>query len=461
MVEGPSSAAVLTPRVVFADQPEGFTAPQIPVAGDAGGAHFTEAITLSVPNLLSLLNYPSGDGAFTDLGLDVKSRFFATHHDWECEVTVQVDGKPFDKRLFHSWYGRNQFLIPIPTFRREAHEVLISARPTCVGAVAPQDALFELDVYLTSKPRVYAEFEKSAIWVFSTARSGSTWLVMDLICADVRARPMDESGVGRMFAPLQWDAERFFDPAARPFHIESGLDFETGAKNRENGALPIFERFFSQLAKENQILSRHNFDFYHRALRDIALSHALNEWGMFGFPRFVFKMPNDSHAADFIMRAFPDSYMVFLVRDGRDVLRSRFSPFASSTLASTKNSELRRYAVAYYSHLWNFQVDIIRSAFDVHPEDRRMCLRYEDMRADPVTSIIELYATLGMQITREGAIELALKTRLENMPESERGPDKPRQEGLVGGYKRTFTAEEIALMNAIMGPNLTRFGYQL
>lgn len=460
MVDAPTQA-VLTAYVAFADKPEGFISPQIMVAGDAGGAHFTKSVTLSVPNLLNLFNHSGGEGAFAELGIDIKSAFFATHRDWECEVAIQIDGKAFDRRLFHSWYGRNQFLIPISVFRREAHEILISARPTRIGAAAPDGALFELETFLTSKSRAYTEFEKSAIWLFSTARSGSTWLAVDVICKRIRARPVDESGVGRMFAPLQWDAERFYDPGSRAFHIESGLDFETGERRRGNPSLPVFERLFTQLARENQILSRHNFDFYHRALRDIALGHALNEWGMLGFSRFVFKMPNDSHGADFIMRAFPDSYMIFLVRDGRDVMRSRFSHFASPVLASTGNPELRRYAIAYYSHLWNFQVDIIRSAFDAHRGDRRICMRYEDMRQDPVANITVLYSFLGVQIARQEVIELAHQSRLENMPESERGPDKPRQQGLVGGYKGTFTAEEVGLMNAIMGPNLTRFGYEL
>src|SRR5205085_757060 len=127
-----------------------------------------------------------------------------------------------------------------------------------------------------SKPRLWVELEKRAIWVFSTARSGSTWLAIDLLCADGRARPVDEPGTGRMFAPLQWDAERFFKIGLRESYIESGFKFETGAEWRETDALPVFERAFADMSKENQILSRHNFGFYHDALRDVALGHVVN-----------------------------------------------------------------------------------------------------------------------------------------------------------------------------------------
>ena len=123
----------------------------------------------------------------------------------------------------------------------------------------------------------------------------------------------------------------------------------------------------------------------------MALEHVLNEWGMFGYERLVFKMPNDLHGADFIMRSFPESHMVFLMRDGRDVMRSRFSPYASPTLAETNDARLRSYAIAYYSHFWNFQVDIMRAAFESHPQHLRIRVHYEDLRQNPVSAIGALF----------------------------------------------------------------------
>jgi hypothetical protein len=86
---------------------------------------------------------------------------------------------------------------------------------------------------------------------------------------------------------------------------------------------------------------------------------------------------------------------------------------------------------------------------------------YEQLRSDPVRVITELYQHLGMPGTPEEIASLAERTRLENVPAAERGPDKPRQNGIIGGFRQMFDEEEIALMNAIMGPNLTRYGYDL
>ncbi len=460
----------LIPAVIFADDYANYVAPQVTISGDAKAARFRKSATLTVPKLLYLLEHPGGAGAFTHLAVDVWSTFFAKHHDWKYEVTVALDGQQLDKRLFHKWYGRHQFLIPLTSFRRDRHQITLTAMPTEVGASTDEEVRFDTALLLISKPRLWSEFEKRAIWVFSTARSGSTWLASDVICSFSGARLLDEPGIGRMFAPLQWDAERFFDDSSRNFHIEGGWDYEIGEQKRSQPALPMFERAFVNLNQENQVLSHHNYDLYHRMLRDLAFEHVLNEWGMLSYSLLIFKMPNDSHAADFIMRACPQSNMVFLVRDGRDVMRSRFSMFASPVLATTSSRELRRYAISFYSHFWNFQVDIIRSAFDAHAPERRILIKYEDLRAHPVDSIGTLYRHLKSAIADEHlepwisldeALQLAETTRLENVPEIERGPDKPRQSGIIGGFREAFDGEEIALMNAIMGPNLARYGYEL
>lgn len=456
-----AESVILTPRREFADKYSGLSTPQAEFVGDVEGASFRQEATLKVPKLLYLLEQSGGEGAFTHFVVDVWSKFFAENHDWQYEVTVKLDGEVIDKRLFHKWYGRHQFLIPIPSFRRDEQELSLTAAPTRRGAMPKAECIFDVALLMTSKNQLWREFEERAIWVFSTARSGSSWLAMDVLCFNEQARPVDESGVGRMFAPLQWDAERFFDIASRPFHIESGFDYELGRAQRKRDILPLFERVFTALDRENAILSRHNFDKYHQLLKDVVLEHVLNEWGMLDFQRFVFKMPNDSHGADFIMRAFPRSHMVFLMRDGRDVMRSRFSPFSSQILAEEADLELRRYAIAFYSHFWNFQVDIIRSAFEAHPPEKRLLVYYEALRKDPLAAIWELYNHLGYETSDDEIRRVAEATRLENVPESERGPDKPRQTGHVGGFRNTFSEDEIALMEAIMGDNLSRYGYAL
>src|SRR6202035_1697457 len=135
--------------------------------------------------------------------------------NWEFEVTITIDDQQFGKRLYHRWYTRHQFLIPLPLFRGEEREILLNAVPVRNGIPTEDQPNYTIELWLISQPRLWTRLERGAVWVFSTARSGSTWLTNDLLCADLRARPVDEPGIGRMFAPLQWDAERFFDAGTR------------------------------------------------------------------------------------------------------------------------------------------------------------------------------------------------------------------------------------------------------
>jgi hypothetical protein len=142
-------------------------------------------------------------------------------------------------------------------------------------------------------------------------------------------------------------------------------------------------------------------------------------------------------------------------------MRSRFTPFASQILAETKDPALRLYAVAYYAHFWNFEVDIIRSAYDAHNPELRYFLRYEDIRGDPETQIAKLLDAIGMSVGPAELAQLVHDAQLENMPAETRGPDKARQTGKVGGFRGTFTDDEIQLMNGIMRGNLERYGYNI
>lgn len=153
--------------------------------------------------------------------------------------------------------------------------------------------------------------------------------------------------------------------------------------------------------------------------------------------------------------------MIFLMRDGRDVMKSRFSPFASRSLAETKDRELRLYAIAFYAHFWNFQVDIIQAAFSTHAPERSLLVHYEDLRREPPKWLRIIFDRIGAPISDEELARLIATTTLENMPDAQKGPDKPRQTGQVGRYAEVFSKQEITLMESIMGPNLLLFGYEL
>lgn len=418
---------------------------------------FKKTADLRVPSMLDLPARTQGN--FTDVMIDLAAPVFPVYPDHIWEVVVRLRGKVLATRQFRNFTQRHQIILPISALFEDVNALRLEARALEGKGMVPR---FYVRVFYVQQDRLQALVERDSVWVFSVARSGSSWLSQDILCHDHTARSMDEPGIGRLFAPLDWVAERFYDLANKAAHVQSGLDYETKAKRRDDaGFIPVFERSFMFGHQENSIWSAQNRAMYLDLIRTTVFQHVLHEWGVIDYQHTVFKMPNDSHGADVIMQALPDAFMILLMRDGRDVMKSRFSPFASPDLATTTDAALRLHAIAFYAHLWNFQVDIMQAAFAGHAPERRLLLRYEDLRVNPTPQLREMFDRIGMAIDDAALDALVTRTRLENIPAAEKGPDKPRQTGQIGKYANVFSDPEIALMEAIMGRNLRRFGYKL
>ena len=418
---------------------------------------FTRSAEITVPSLIDLPARTRGD--FTELAIDLYAPVFPQHPEYMCEVELLQRGNIIGAKIFREWTQRHQFVISTQILFEQTNRFVLTARMMAGDVDA---ARFFVRAFYIQKDRLYNNLERNSIWVFSTARSGSTWLSQDILCWNGRTRPMDEPGIGRMFAPFDWAAERLHGLTGKTAHFPSGLEYErqTRQRNGDLGMAP-FERAFIYAGQENKIWNRQNWPLYLTVLRETAIQHVINEWGMLGYRNVVFKLPNELHAADVIMQVFPGSFMVFLMRDGRDVMKSRFSAFASRILAETGDLDLRLHAIAFYSHFWNFQVDIIQAAFDAHAPERSLFVRYEDLRREPSRELRLIFDRICGPISDDELAALIERTSLENIPAEQKGPDKPRQTGQIGRYAEVFSRQEIELMEAIMGPNLRRFGYVL
>jgi hypothetical protein len=418
---------------------------------------FAHSAELHVPSLLDLPLRTRGE--FTELMIDLHGPIFPAHPDYLYEVDLMLRGNSIGTKTFRNYTQRHQYIVSTQLLFEDFNVLTLNARRISGDGEAPH---FFVRLFYAQRDRLLRTLESNSIWLFSTARSGSTWLSQDLLCGARDVRPMDEPGIGRMFAPFDWASERMYNLPEISSYVESGLDYETGSRSRDNpDILPPFERAFIYAGRENQIGSAQNWNLYLDVLKETVFRHVLNEWGLLDYRNVVFKMPNESHAADVIMQAFPGSFMIFLMRDGRDVMKSRFSPFASATLAETTDPQLRLYAIAFWSHFWNFQVDIVHSAFLAHSPQRSLFVRYEDLRRDTIDELRVVFDRVGMSMADDELAELVSRTTLEHLPADQRGPDKPRQEGQIGNYASVFSPREIELMEAIMGPNLRRFGYEL
>jgi hypothetical protein len=403
------------------------------------GAPRNDTVMLNI-NCPALENYPNG-------------------HFW---LAVGTAGYDTQRRYYETDRRSHSVLIPTEALRGSG-AITIAVEAGTAVEVDADDLQFNLSVFVLNRRTIMAKLAARLIFVFSTARSGSTWIAADVLGWGSRNRPVDEPGLGLIAAPMLWEAERTYDIAGLDYYLPSGLQFEAG--ERESGLpetrLPPFERANAHINGPSWFFHPAFRDSFIRRMRAMVLEHVIEEWGLMFYECAVIKAPNESQGADFLLRALPEARAIHLIRDGRDVMSSRFGTFGSGILSTTEDPALRRHAIAYYSHYWNFQNDIIAEACAAHDPARVRRLRYEDVRADPAGELGALYAWIDQPLAPEQLAELVHAVDFSNVPRDQVGFGKRRGDGTIGRYRKMFTEDEITLMNSIMGQVLERWGYEL
>ncbi|HEV3085649.1 MAG TPA: sulfotransferase [Candidatus Elarobacter sp.] len=375
----------------------------------------------------------------------------------ELRLEIGVGARYADFRIAGQAYRRHQFLVPIHELRAARGIVRLSLTP--VKWDAPELPALSVAASYCNKEHLIGELEQRMIWIFGSARAGTTWLLRDILGAvpsrsriedDAGVRPIDETGLGFLLGAVELDAERFY-----ALHR-----IEPGANGSLELAASPFERLITRRSGKAEFLANPRTTHVMKsAIREIVFNHVLVHWGLLDYDYVALKAPNEGHAADLLMSALPAARMLVIMRDGRDALRSRFTPFASRTLAETSDAGLRRYAVAYYSHLWNFQTEIVDRAFDAHDPSRRLRVRYEHLRQGSFDAFRSLYRFVDAGLSEPAVRAVMERVRLENVPHDQRGPHLPQRSGEIGGYRRYFTREEVLLMTRIMATTLRMHGY--
>jgi Sulfotransferase domain len=188
----------------------------------------------------------------------------------------------------------------------------------------------------------------------------------------------------------------------------------------------------------------------------------------------IIKEPNGSMSAPLILEAFPESKLIFLVRDSRDVVASlldaaregswygydRFEASAADAVSSGGNPSedgpddgfVWRLSRNYVSN-----VSAVKEAYAGHPDGAKVLVRYEDLRANPWGSILHICDSLGLDVDR-GQLEQAVERHaFENIPQENRGRGKFHRRATPGAWREDLTPEQARTVEEITGPLLREF----
>jgi hypothetical protein len=280
------------------------------------------------------------------------------------------------------------------------------------------------------------------IWMLGSPRTGSTWL-MQLFAEIPEIAVIDESYIPLHLVPI--------DHA-----LTDGQYFQQGPR-AEDPHYFFAKRYLPEAFSELRSL------FMRGLLRQ------LEELGQNTDARWiVIKEPNGSHASDSLMSLFPESRLLFLVRDGRDVIDSLIDAMLSrdSWWQQSQGSDEPRIVserMAFINHhakLWLQRTQSTERAFGALPEAQRHRVHYEELLTNTTTEFGAMLDWLKMDIPAEQVQEAVEKRSFKAIPDSQKGPGKRARSANPGQWKERLRPGEIDLVESVMGSKLRELGYE-
>ncbi|HEX8688652.1 MAG TPA: sulfotransferase [Solirubrobacterales bacterium] len=289
--------------------------------------------------------------------------------------------------------------------------------------------------------------EERLTWIFGSSRSGSTWLLRMLSDFE-RVVPIDDPHLGHHLGvwrpiPLAWAAAE--EP---PEKLTTLLDL----KAEEPGYF-FAERYRDSWWEPLRTLICSRFE---------AQAEETFAAGDGRPPAYVIKEPG-SHAAPLLIDLFPASKIVFLLRDGRDVVDSWLDGYRNGSWAIpggafAVSDQGRLPLIRWLSAVWVVRSRAVQQAFDALPPENRLLVRYETLREQTADTLRAVCEMLGLDA--EHAAEVAERHCFERVPARERGPRREVRAAKPGSWRENLSLAEQAAMHEALGPALEEFGYQ-
>jgi hypothetical protein len=101
-------------------------------------------------------------------------------------------------------------------------------------------------------------------------------------------------------------------------------------------------------------------------------------------------------------------------------------------------------------------IDLAQQAYDAH-EGRKILVRYEDLRADPMETMRGIYTTLQIPAEERELARVVEKHAWENIPDKKKGSGKFYRRGSPGGWAEDLTPEQVKSVESITAPLLDRY----
>lgn len=212
----------------------------------------------------------------------------------------------------------------------------------------------------------------------------------------------------------------------------------------------------------------------HRAVWIKSMRRLFLEVGEAKFPNLlstqylVVKEPNGSLSAPLILEAFPESKLLFLTRDGRDVVASLLDAAKNYSWygydryeASLADATMHGGSFVFPQHETNEQfveqlarnfannTNAVKRAYDRHHIGSKAIIQYEDLRENPLECIRKAYKDLRVELD-----ETQLKKAIEehswaSIPANKKGEGHFYRKARPGSWQEDLTKRQVEIVERV------------
>lgn len=262
------------------------------------------------------------------------------------------------------------------------------------------------------------------VWLFSSGRSGGTWL-SSMMAEMVGHTVWHEPTVGALFGNFYYD-----DPWIGDAHRSNPL-FILGSRREiwvslvRSFFLDAARAMFPDLGRDGTLVVRETY-------------------GSIGAPLLV--------------EALPESRVVVLVRDPRDVVASSLDAFKPDNWGSDAlgAESVPPYSAEEWSRLYLRTVGNAKRAYEAH-EGPKALITYEELRTETLGAMERIYSGLEIAVDDRQLAAAVDKHAWEAIPDRLKGAGRFYRKGVTGGWSADLTAEQVKTIEAMTAPLLDEF----